>query len=199
MILPKLLVLTDRRMSEAAGLGLVATLTQAIQCGARAVILREKDLPVGDRVELALQISVLLAPCGGTLIVASDREVAEKAGTPWLHLSASDDVPRDRQFRWGRSCHDAASVTAAAAEGASYVTVSPVYVTQSKPGYGPALGIEGLSGLVHAARGLPVYALGGITADRVESCHVAGAAGVAVMGEVMRSPTPGRVVEELTR
>jgi thiamine-phosphate pyrophosphorylase len=68
------------------------------------------------------------------------------------------------------------------------VTLSPIFATASKPGYGPELG---LAALTHAARhGLALLALGGVTPQRARECVAAGAAGIAVMGEVMRAAGP---------
>jgi thiamine-phosphate pyrophosphorylase len=190
-----LLVLTDRTMSAEAGLGLVATVTGAVVGGARAVILREKDLPAEERVALAGALRGALEATGGTLIVASDPGVADAAGVTWLHLASADPVP-PAGFSWGRSCHTAADVACAADEGACYVTVSPVFATASKPGYGPALGVAGLRSVVAQAH-VPVFALGGVTPERAAVCRQAGASGVAVMGEVMRSRDPAAVVKAL--
>jgi thiamine-phosphate pyrophosphorylase len=98
----------------------------------------------------------------------------------------------------GRSCHNADELSQARRDGCDYVTLSPVFQTPSKPGYGPALGLTGLAGLVPrtglaAAVGLPreamaVYALGGIQPVDVAGCLAAGAYGIAVMGPVMRDP-----------
>jgi thiamine-phosphate pyrophosphorylase len=85
-------------------------------------------------------------------------------------------------------------VAAAASAGADYVTLSPIFLTASKPGYGPALGVAAIGRA--ADLGIPVIALGGVTADRLRPCIDAGAAGVAVMGEIMRSDEPGRIVNE---
>jgi thiamine-phosphate pyrophosphorylase len=82
--------------------------------------------------------------------------------------------------------------------GADYVTASPVFVTASKPGYGPPLGLDGLARIVAAARG-PVIALGGITEGNAAECLAAGACGIAVMGEVMRSAEPRISVQQLLR
>ena len=49
-----------------------------------------------------------------------------------------------------------------------------------------------------AKLGIPVLALGGITAGTVGACLDAGAGGVAVMGEVMRSDDPAGTVGTLT-
>jgi thiamine-phosphate pyrophosphorylase len=86
----------------------------------------------------------------------------------------------------GRSCHDAGEVDRARAEGCDYVFVSPVYPTESRPGYGPALGPAGLAALCRP--GLPVFALGGVQPETVPECLEAGAYGVAVMGPILRRP-----------
>jgi len=78
-------------------------------------------------------------------------------------------------------------VRAAGEEGCDYVTLSPVFATASKPGYGPALGPHGLSALT-VETATPVYALGGVHPPDVADCLAAGATGVAVMGPVMRTP-----------
>jgi len=97
----------------------------------------------------------------------------------------------------GRSCHDAAELAHATGEGCDYVTLSPVFPSPSKPGYGPALGPDRFGALC-ARAGLPVYALGGITtAAQAAACRAAGAHGVAVMGAVMRADDPAAAVKEL--
>ena len=72
-------------------------------------------------------------------------------------------------------------------EGADFITYSPIYLTASKPGYGPAVGVANLARLAKQVK-LPIFALGGITPARVAACMEAGAAGIAVMSGVM-SPT----------
>ena len=186
--LGRLLVLTDR---HAPTRPLVDVVAAAVEGGARAVVLREKDLPDGERARLADAVRGLLAPVGGTLVLAG-RGLAGDA----LHLSATDVPPDPRPALLGRSCHDAAELGAAAREGCDWVTLSPVFATQTKPGYGPALGLDGLAAL---SGDVPVYALGGVTADRAPGCLAAGAAGVAVLGAVMRAPRPDRVVADLLR
>ena len=84
----------------------------------------------------------------------------------------------------GCSVHSLDAAQRRAAEGADFVTYSPIYPTVSKAGYGPAVGIEGLAAVVARVK-LPVFALGGITPARVTECLTAGAFGVAVMSGVM--------------
>jgi thiamine-phosphate pyrophosphorylase len=103
-----------------------------------------------------------------------------------VHLTAADPFPAVRPPLVGRSCHSAAELARAAAEGCDWVTLSPFAPTPSKPGHGPALGTAGLAALVRGAP--PVLALGGVRPGDVAGCLAAGASGVAVMGPVMRDP-----------
>lgn len=179
--LPRLLVLTDRTQAAAP---LPEVVAAAVAAGARAVVLRDKDLPLPERAALADELAAVLAPVDGLLVWAG---AAGAAGRTAVHLAAADPLPDPRPALVGRSCHDAAEVARAAAEGCDWVFVSPVHATPSKPGYGPALGPAGLARL--AAGGPPVFALGGVAPDDVTGCVRAGAAGIAVMGAVMRDPS----------
>ena len=77
-----------------------------------------------------------------------------------------------------------------------YVIAGPVFDTQSKPDYGPALGPEGLA-LIAKACPVAVVAIGGIDPQNVSDCRAAGAAGIAVMGRVMRAENSAKVVAQL--
>jgi hypothetical protein len=86
-------------------------------------------------------------------------------------------------------------VDAAALPVEDYVTLSPVFPTATKPGYGPALGPAGAARAAGPVRWL---ALGGIDSPgRAAACAGAGAAGIAVLGAVMRASDPERVAREL--
>jgi len=200
-LLPRLLVLTDRTLVP-AGRDLTSILAAAVRGGARAVVLRERDLPTPDRAALAEQVQALLSPVGGVLLFASAAPPAMTCPLVGLHLRSTDPPPPARPRVLGRSTHSADEVVHAAAEGCDYVTLSPVAPTRSKPGYGPSLGAAGLGRvLAQASRAgahLPaVFALGGIDEHNAASFLQAGARGVAVMGSVMRSPDPEHTLTAL--
>jgi thiamine-phosphate diphosphorylase len=181
-----IVVVTDRRQARRP---LPELVSAAVAGGARWVLLREKDLPRPERAALAARLRAALAPVGGQLIVAGPDPLGGDA----VHLSAADQPVAVGLV--GRSCHDAAELARLATE--DYATVSPVFESASKPGYGPALGPAGLRDLCQCA-GRPVLALGGIeTPERAAACVEAGAAGVAVMGAVMRAADPAATVAEL--
>jgi len=159
--------------------------------GCRWLSLRENDLAPTKRLSLLRHLVEIARPFGATITVHRDIDAARACGTG-LHLP-SGAPPSDargqlsRELLLGQSCHGAAEVRAALS--ADYVTVSPVFETRSKPGYGPALGPAGLAALC-AAAGLPVLALGGVTAATLPKLKGAGIAGIAVMGEAMATPEP---------
>ncbi|MGY1653870.1 thiamine phosphate synthase [Geodermatophilus sp. SYSU D01119] len=179
-MIPRLLVVTDRTQAVRP---LFETVAAAVAVGARAVLLRDKDLPTAERAALADDLCDLLDPVGG--LVVWGGAAGAPAGLP-VHLSAADPLPDARPPLVGRSCHSAAELARAAAEGCDWVTLSPFAATDSKPGYGPALGTAGLAALVPGAP--PVLALGGVRPGDVAGCLAAGASGVAVMGPAMRDP-----------
>ncbi|GAA1792439.1 thiamine phosphate synthase [Planosporangium flavigriseum] len=183
------IVFTDRRQARHP---LPDVIRAAVDGGARTVVLREKDLPDDERAALAARLHEVLAPVGGRLLLAG-----RTAGPDGQHLAAADPWPQTPRGLVGRSCHDADELARAVAEGCDYATLSPVFASTSKPGYGPPLGVDRFRELC-AGAGLPVYALGGVeSADRAAACRDAGSAGVAVMGAVMRADDPAAVVKEL--
>ena len=188
MSLSRLLVLTDR-----AQLPLGRSLTQAVSAcasaGATHFVVRELDLSVGQRKALVTS----LARIPGIVLITARCQLPGSSG---VHLAAAQDNDGATAIR-GRSCHDEAEVRRAGGDGASYVTVSPVAPSDSKPGYGPPLGVSGVRRLVGAANGTPVFALGGVTAGNARSFRDAGAYGVAVMGSLMRANDPGAMTERL--
>jgi thiamine-phosphate pyrophosphorylase len=177
-----LVVLTDRRLAMAP---LPEVVRAAVDGGARWVILRERDLRYDERRALADTVRAVVPH----LIVAGPDPLGGDA----VHLAARDPLPPLAGLI-GRSCHDGADICALSTE--HYVTVSPVFPTATKPGYGPALGAGGAAAVAGAA--VPWLALGGINSpSRARMCAVAGAAGIAVLGAVMRAADPAAAVAAL--
>lgn len=183
-----LMVVTDRRQARRP---LPEVIRAAVAGGARWVLLREKDLPRAERMVLAETLREILAAVGGTLVVAGPDPLGGAA----VHLASAGPYPPPELPLVGRSCHDPAELRRLSTE--DYVTLSPVYPSPSKPGYGPPLHPVGLARLVRRTP-VPVLALGGVgSPDQVAACLAAGAAGVAVMGRVMRAHDPAEVVARL--
>jgi thiamine-phosphate pyrophosphorylase len=191
-----LLVITDRHQARQP----LETIAAAVgRGGGRWLMFRDKDLAARERRELAGRLAKISAESDVALSVSADIELAAVVGAAGVHLQAATQVVRARERLAdaiiGVSAHSVADVAAAAAAGADYVTLSPIFLTESKPGYGPALGTDALRAA--AGHAIPVLALAGVTVATAPACLAAGAKGIAVMGEVMRADDPARLVRDL--
>ena len=189
---PPLLVITDRSQ---AWVPLEEIALAAFLGGCRWLNVREKDLPAGERLELVRRIAALGATYDAVVGVHDDVTAALTLDCA-LHLPAGARVESGGVLI-GRSAHAGDDLSAEAVAGLDYVTLSPVFASGSKPDYGPALGLDGLAAAAGRAA-VPVIALGGIDGpDAAQACLAAGAAGVAVMGGMMRADDPIRWVKAL--
>jgi thiamine-phosphate pyrophosphorylase len=194
---PPLLVISDRRQARRP----LEEVAEAIFAGGcRWLSLREKDLPPAERLALLSALVALGRRWGATVTVHEDVDAAAEAGAGGVHLPSGSNAAAARarlpRGLIGASAHTAREASDLLGSGADYVTISPVFVTDSKPGYGPAIGLDGLAEIVARVPG-PVIALGGVNAATAPLCLSAGASGVAVMGEVMRAPNPQAAVEAI--
>ena len=161
------------------------------------IIVREKDLRVEEYRTLFAKVA-RIAHKGGKKCLAHGRialGVMSELGADGIHLPL--DVLREwraasvRQSGGegavqlvGASAHSASELAEAAALGADYATLSPIFATTCKPGAVP-LGITALAAVCQKSP-IPIFALGGIGRDKLDACIEAGAAGCCMMSELMR-------------
>jgi thiamine-phosphate pyrophosphorylase len=190
----EVMMVTDRRRAPA----LADRVAIAARAGLDLVQVREKDL--SGRALLALVREVVAAAAGtATRVLVNGRpDVARAAGAHGVQLPA-DGLPVAAvraafpELLVGASCHSAADARAAAAEGASFVVVGPVFATPGKESR--ALGADALSAIVLAA-GVPVFAIGGIDGATSAAARTAGARGVAAIRPFL-GDAPGAAVDAL--
>lgn len=200
---PPLLVISDRGQATRP---LVEIAEAAFRGGCRWFSLREKDLPPHERCDLLRALVAMGHRFGATVTVHEDIAAAVEAGADGVHLPGGGDaVAARRRFAAGLigvSAHSPEEATAVLNAGADYATLSPIFLTDSKPGYGPALGLDALAAAARLSRGA-VVALAGIDERNAASCLAAGARGIAVMGEIMRAADPEaaarRLIAAITR
>jgi len=185
----RLLAVTDRKLAASP---LLETAHAAIEGGATWIWLRDRDLPAGEREDIAARLIAMTAG-RARLTIGGDVELARRVGAHGVHLPTGSDLQAARarlgtRSLIGVSAHGRSDLEAAKAAGADYATLSPIFASASKPGYGPAVGLDGLAAA--ASCGLPVVALGGVTAANAKDCLQAGAAGIAVMGGIFGAPAP---------
>ena len=191
------MVVTDRVLCGGAD-GLAAAVEAAVSGGADAVQLREKDLADGELLALARRLRAVTQG-RALLVVNGPLEVAVAIGADGVHLpEGAPMLPRPRRgFLVGRSVHSAEAARRPDVVGADYLVAGPLYETRSHPGAQPAglALVEEIAGVVR----VPVLAIGGVTAGRVEEVVRAGASGVAVISAVLAQPDPREAAEALRR
>ena len=190
------MLVTDRH--ETHGRDLVDAVLAAVSGGVRLVQLRERDLPEAEVGALARRLLERLRGTGVSLLVNGHPAVALALGIG-LHMPAeAPAMVSTKPALYGRAAHDEVEVRRALADGVSYLVVGPVFPTGSKPGH-PGAGLEALSRLATVAAPVPVFAIGGVTPERVGSVLAAGAHGVAVRSAILGARDPARAAHDLIR
>ena len=194
----RLYFVTDRR--QTAGRPLYDVVHAALDGGVRAVQLREKDLEGGELYRLAAQLRDLTTRYTARLLINDRLDVALAVGADGVHLGQTSlPVSTARQLLGpdkliGVSTHSPDEITAA--QGADFVVFGPVYFTPSKAGYGQPQGLARLRQAVGHSP-VPVFAIGGIQADRIAAVRSAGAHGVALISALSAATEPSRAAHEL--
>jgi thiamine-phosphate pyrophosphorylase len=195
---PPVLVITDRHQATQPLLSVAVALFEG---GCRWISLREPDLPSAERINLLYRLVNYAERWKARVFVHADHDAAMTTGAAGIHLPRAGFIKTARDFLGDRamvgiSAHNRNEVEYASALGADYVTLSPIFETASKPGYGPALGLRELSAIAKTVP-IPILALGGIDAGNAADCRAAGAAGVAIMGAAMRAADPQAMIREV--
>ena len=168
--------------------------------GARVLQLRAKDLPSGVFLDLSDAFVALAGEYGAEIIVNDRIDVARLSGAAGVHVGQEDLPPAAARAQLGPSAiigfstHTVAQVEGALQEPISYIAVGPVFGTATKDTGYTARGLD----LVRYAanRGKPVVGIGGITLERARSVVEAGAAGLAVISDLLEGTDPERRVRE---
>ncbi len=178
------------------------TLAEAcIRGGARVLQLRHKRGSDAAFLGLAERVAAAAHERGVCLIVNDRADIARLAGADGVHVGQEDlTVDEVRaiggpEIVTGLSTHDAAQLDVALATSATYVAVGPVFGTGTKDTGYTARGLA----LVESAagRGKPIVVIGGMTRARVASVLEAGAAGIAVISDLLTGDPEARTREFL--
>jgi thiamine-phosphate pyrophosphorylase len=187
--LPRLIAIADATSPQPEAVhALLDGIETALGEGVQTLLLRAKTLSPRDQWEIGRRVAGLCAAYNATLLISDRADLARALGADGVHLPANG-LPVDVARRTltdhivGVSCHSVADVLKAEEDGADYVFLSPIFVSASKPEYGPPLGTEVLADACRKTS-RPVFALGGVTPGNAGACVDAGARGVAVMSGI---------------
>ena len=190
-------------ISDASRLGaaeFLRLLERVLRAGARLVQLREPMLPATEYRSLARTVVNIARRHGAKVLLNADPSWVEECGADGVHLSSQRLMTLERRplvskYLVAASCHDETELRQAAKIGADFSVLSPVRMTRSHPDATP-LGWAEFARL-RMASDIPVYALGGLSADDLEEARLAGAAGLAMIRGVWEADSIEETVKKL--
>ena len=188
-----LICITNRRLCNNNFLDQIEMIASAHP---KAIVLREKDLSEKEYEQLARQVMQICQKHGTQCILHSFSNAAIALGATAVHmplpLLQKMTLQEKSHFQIiGASCHSLEEAKEAQDLGCTYITAGHIFLTDCKKGL-PGRGLSFLEEICKAVR-IPVYAIGGISSQNIESVRKTGAAGACIMSGFMRCKT----VEEI--
>ena len=166
--------------------------------GAQLVQIRNKTAGAAEVLRQVEEILPIVPP--GAHLIVNDRVDIARLAAAGVHLG-QDDLPVEDARRIlgndaiiGISTHNRQQALLAAALPVDYIAVGPIYATNTKENPDPVVGLELLREICRNLN-KPVVAIGGITLERAPDVFRAGAASVAVIGDLLKTPN----IRERTR
>lgn len=196
---PCLCLVTDRRVARDND-DLAARVAAAVSGGVDLVQLREKDLPGGQLLKLAVALEERI---GGRARLIVNERVDVAAALPAAGVQLGEDALPvaaarrllEQDALLGRSVHSLAGAKRAVAECADFLIAGTMYASRSHPGEPPA-GPE-LIRQIAAIADTPILGIGGITPDNVGTVMQSGAFGVAVITNILADTDPEQAAARL--
>lgn len=160
-------------------------LDQALERGVRLIQIRERSMAGEQRLTFGRDVVTLAHDAGATVLINGDANLALRCGADGVHLQAGQLKllkTRPETRLWSASCHDAEELARAAELDADFVVLSPVLPTASHPDQ-PGMGWETFAELARDYP-LPIYALGGMRTELLETAMRHGAHGIALLSGI---------------
>jgi thiamine-phosphate pyrophosphorylase len=164
---------------------------QMIEGGVDLIQLRGKGKSIEELSDLAAALHQLTMKSSTPLIVNDHSEIASRVAVEGVHVGQDDDsieiVRRKaaREILVGKSTHSFDQARAAQREGADYIGFGPIFATPTKPDYRP-IGLADIR-RAHAEVNLPIFCIGGINIDNLQSVIDAGAKRVVMVSALLKA------------
>jgi thiamine-phosphate pyrophosphorylase len=164
---------------------------EMLEGGVDLIQLRGKGKSIDQLVSVAVELHQLTAKSSTPLIVNDHAEIAGQVPVEGVHIGQDDDSieaarrKAGRRLLIGKSTHSVEQALAAQREGADYIGFGPIFATPTKPDY-PPIGLADIR-RVHAEVGLPIFCIGGINIDNLQSVIDAGAKRVVMVSALLKA------------
>lgn len=179
----------------------------ALEGGCRWIQLRWKDAPADKLVSAAHACADACRRHGAMFVIDDHVELVGQCGADGVHLGKNDMPPSEARRILGpcriigATANTPADIDNAVAQGADYIGYGPFRFTSTKKNLSPVLGLDGYRVATAHCRetgiGLPIVAIGGITADDIPAIMDTGVSGIAVSGVIASAADPSAATRRL--
>ncbi|MDR2928848.1 MAG: thiamine phosphate synthase [Cytophagaceae bacterium] len=178
----------------------------ALGGGCRLIQLRMKDVSDNIVLQTALQAKEMCDRHNAQLFIDDRVEICKTVGAAGVHLGRHDMSPADARallgtgFIIGGTANTLDDIVALNRQRVDYIGLGPFRFTATKKNLSPVLGIAGYRNIMQQCcennLRLPVFAIGGITANDVPDLINAGVSGVAISSAILNADDPIEAVKK---
>ena len=197
-----LYLVTDNGLCR--GRDLTRVVLDAVGGGVSMVQIREKNSTAGEFLSTARTLKKNLSDYGVPLIINDRVDVAMAAGAHGVHIG-QEDLPYQvvREMLGpdkiiGISINTYDQLRQASLTDVDYLSLSPVFPTQTKADIKEPFGLEGLK-KARAMTDKPLITIGGVNRDNLADIMATGMDGVALVSAVCSADSPADAARELVR
>lgn len=165
---------------------------QALDAGCNWIQLRYKNATPQELEKVAEKVKSLCKEYNSVFIINDNVQLTKTIDADGVHLGLQDTLIQDARAILGAdkiiggTANTIADVLQRVNEGCNYIGLGPLRFTTTKEKLSPVLGVEGYKAVMEELKSqnisLPVYAIGGIVAEDIESIIKTGVHGIAVSG-----------------
>ncbi len=190
---------TDSKLTKQ---GILKDVKQVIKAGCKIVQYREKKKSSEEMFKEAKQLADLCKNKDVLFIVNDRLDIALAVDADGVHLGQNDlplVLAREilgKKKIIGTSNYSVEEAKQSEKAGVDYISIGPVFHTDTKKDAGPALGLELLK-QVRAITKLPIVGIGGVNEENLGEVLQAGADSVAIISAIVSTENPGKAAERI--
>ncbi len=180
---------------------------KALDNGCDWIQMRFKKNYSDDAFTLAEAVKMLCKEYLATFIINDNVHLVKQLDADGVHLGLSDMKIEEARLILGNTkiiggtANTFEDVLQRAAENCDYIGLGPFQFTATKQNLSPILGLEGYRSIIEKMKTksieIPIYAIGGIVLENVESLMETGIHGIAVSSLITQSENPSQLINQL--
>ncbi|WP_426062915.1 thiamine phosphate synthase [Flavobacterium sp. DSP2-3-1] len=180
---------------------------KALDNGCEWIQMRFKNQNALEVFTLAEAVKIVCKEYLATFIINDNVHLAKQLDADGVHLGLSDMSAKEARLILGKTkiigvtANTFEDVLQRTAEKCDYIGLGPFQFTTTKQNLSPILGLEGYRLIIQQTKikniQIPIYAIGGITLENVESLMKTGIHGIAVSGLITQSENLSQLITQL--